>query len=91
MENKERIEEVATFIHEHSMITWLSSIDLAEDLYDAGYRKQIEAEWIDAGFDECYKCSNCGYIYHDKERLEQNPQHFLYCGHCGAKIVGYNK
>ena len=56
---------------------------LAED----GWRRVARAEWVDTGFDDYYKCSNCGYIQCDKEQLRLNPQHFLYCGHCGAEII----
>ena len=60
-----------------------------EIVYDnANYRKQVKAEWIEAGFDDYYKCSNCGYIHCDKEQIRLNPQHFLYCGHCNADMVG---
>lgn len=55
-------------------------------LYDAGWRQQIEAEWIKMEYSDDYKCSHCTYIHCDGEELRRNPQHFLYCGHCGAKM-----
>lgn len=47
----------------------------------------VKAEWVEAGFDDNYKCSNCNYIHGDKEQLRLSPQHFLYCGHCGAEMI----
>ena len=46
-----------------------------------------EATWIETGFDDYYKCSECGYIHCTKEQLRLNPKHFLYCGHCGVKML----
>ena len=51
-----------------------------------GWRKQIEAEWIKMEYSDDYKCSHCTYIHCDGEELRRNPRHFLYCGHCGAKM-----
>lgn len=50
--------------------------------------KQTKAEWIDAGFDGFYKCSNCGFIHCTKKQFERCRLHYLYCGHCGAEMVG---
>ena len=55
-------------------------------LYDEGWRRQIEAEWIKMEYSDDYKCSHCTYIHCNGEELRRNPQHFLYCGHCGAKM-----
>ena len=53
-------------------------------LYEAGYRKQSEGEWIDN--DDMYtadmlnyRCSICG-------NYEYTPQNF--CSKCGAKMKG---
>ena len=51
--------------------------------YKAGYRKQIEAEWIPHRFDKngrpiSWYCSNCRGI----------GDHSSYCSHCGAKMKG---
>lgn len=63
-----------------------SSCDIYElcvDLYNAGYRKQSEGEWIDADPDgHLYRftCSLCG-----KTKLGRGTP---YCPHCGAKMKG---
>ncbi len=59
----------------------------AEALYNAGYRKQIEGEWIEdeveadcpTHFFHNYTCSVCG--NHEQDR---SP----YCRECGAKMKG---
>lgn len=63
----------------------------AKALYDAGYRKQKEGEWIDfpsygsSGWQRNGKqvfpkyCSACGDIY---------SYAYKYCPHCGAKMKG---
>ena len=60
----------------------------AADLYDAGWRRQIEARWIieevwddkfDYAYTKYYKCSNCA------ESGKSTP---CYCPHCGAKMSG---
>ena len=62
---------------------------ICTDLYNAGYRKQVEGEWIDQYHgkyaNQLYKCSVCGETaFHDGERW------FLtqYCPNCGAKMKG---
>lgn len=90
---KQAIEEMARFIYEN---TDLSIVDIAkniaEALYNAGYRKQKEGEWVRK---ERKKgviapeavCSNCGrdveYQVIDGKWAFEN-----YCSHCGAKMKG---
>ena len=55
---------------------------IAEYLYNAGYRKQSEGEWIDCKSkmlwgETYYKCSNCE---------SRSPIRFNYCPNCGAKM-----
>ena len=58
----------------------------AEALYNIGYRKQSEGEWIyidgDVGYDVC-NCSVCGesVVFYDDER-------HVFCPNCGAKMKG---
>lgn len=54
----------------------------AEALYNAGYRKQSEGEWIDVEdtFLYRYKCSLCGEI-----KLGKMTN---FCPNCGAKMKG---
>jgi hypothetical protein len=59
------------------------SWELCEALYNAGYRKQSEGEWIEhretRPYEEvCYICSRCG-----RKEYQKEP----YC-HCGAKMKG---
>ena len=52
-------------------------------LYDAGWRKQVEAKWIqDQIFRRIYLCSNCK----DSHRIERPTKLTPYCGNCGAKM-----
>ena len=59
---------------------------LAEHLYNAGYRKVEQGEWIDTGDKELdtiysgYKCSVCGFIICGHSGK--------YCCECGAKMKG---
>ena len=60
----------------------------AEALYNAGYRKQSEGEWIidRTPIDATFKCSKCGYSY-----IEADPQaetEYKFCPNCGAKMKG---
>ena len=66
---------------------------LAEAVYNAGYRKQSEGEWIrqDKGKGRVAPeavCSNCGrdveYQVIDGKWAFEN-----YCPHCGAKMKGW--
>jgi hypothetical protein len=48
---------------------------VARELYDKGYEKRSQAEWLDA--EEYYVCSNCN---HDDEYMTN------YCSECGAAM-----
>lgn len=57
-------------------------------LYNAGYRKQSEGEWIidRTPIDATFNCSKCGYSY-----IEADPQaetEYKFCPECGAKMKG---
>ncbi len=62
----------------------------AEQIYNAGYRKQSEAHWIVRS--HSYECSNCEFVYQtDVSAKEYDPitdfcLHF--CSVCGAKMRG---
>ena len=55
----------------------------AEDLYNAGYRKQSNGKWITVGegITERTVCSNCG---SQKGSFMKPP----FCNQCGAKMDG---
>lgn len=67
---------------------------IAEEIYNAGYRKQSEGEWI---YHECvcscdglesgYSCSCCGaFIFDDVFEDTSFPN--KYCPNCGSKMKG---
>lgn len=63
--------------------------DAVVALYDAGYRKQSEGEWVDQYHGEyanqLYKCSVCGGKAHnDEDRWFLTP----FCPNCGARMGG---
>ena len=74
------IEELAHFINKHSMLTEISSMDLAEDLYKEGYSLVPKGEWLTDRYGmERSICSICGAVY---EGDGGN-----YCRNCGAKMI----
>jgi hypothetical protein len=88
MSREKQIEEMASIIYRSG----LSFKHQAERLYEAGYRKQSEGEWIydfTLDDDDFYVCSVCG----RREVVnglcsERNPAiHYPYCN-CGAKMKG---
>lgn len=93
MSREKQIEEMANDLAQHCP-------DLVENccgasscvscltryLYNAGYRKQKEGEWLDTGDEQLdkiysgYKCSVCGFIICGHSGK--------YCSECGAKMKG---
>jgi hypothetical protein len=63
---------------------------LAEDLYNAGYRKQSEGEWIDKPTGAYGRwqswCSACG--KHSGIGGIESNRHKPFCPNCGAKMKG---
>lgn len=61
---------------------------LAIDLYNAGYRKQSEGEWIAhieiGAMNNFWECSVCGW----KTVSFTEMRHSKYCPNCGAKMKG---
>ena len=74
---KEQIEEMAMLISGNE-IQHCGHRDIAERLYNAGYRKQKEGEWCFKG--TAYGCSLCG------EGVIAPIHNF--CPNCGAKMKG---
>lgn len=88
---RKQIDEMAKVLYENRPYKDLweeDAIEIAKVLYNAGYRKQSEGEWIyeytgealdgtDAPLD--YKCSLCG---------ELSTDAFNYCPNCGARMRG---
>ena len=66
----------------------------AEALYKAGYRKQVQGEWIyheavitDDGLISGYSCSVCNALVNENV-FDTDEFHKNYCGNCGAKMKG---
>lgn len=62
--------------------------EVAEQLWDAGYRKKKDAEWIlhSSIYDyevDTYRCSGCGAVIRSDEKSRMR-----YCPGCGAKMEG---
>ena len=76
MTKREQIEEMAVLMTEGAR----PAMEDAERLYEAGYHKQSEGEWIDVEDTLLYryKCSLCGEI-----KLGKMTN---YCPNCGAKM-----
>lgn len=63
------------------------ALEAAEKLYDSGYRKQVEGEWLERTeyneLEDCedyfYQCSVCGLC---------TPCAPNFCMDCGAKMIG---
>lgn len=58
----------------------------AEEIYNAGYRKQSEGEWISnelGGYEYAFYCSECGWV----DGYPFNDRH-KFCPNCGAKMKG---
>ena len=88
---EKQIEEMAITILDfvHTKHNQFSMQDLAEALYNAGYRKQSEGEWIKhCNTYECSVCKEELFIEYaeDYDAIEDWNLHF--CPFCGAKMKG---
>ena len=89
MSKEKQIEEMAHIVS-NAIITWVYEAPptsnphfVAAAIYDAGYRKQSDGEWIKdntSKFEHRYNCSVCNY------RFFGIPT--PYCPNCGAKMKG---
>lgn len=85
---KEHIDEMTKVLVDyteknHIMASHVILEDYAEQLYNAGYRKQIEGEWVDAnpnGAVYKFTCTLCG-----ETKLGKGTP---YCPNCGAHMKG---
>lgn len=91
MTEQKQIEEMAKdlqksehwYFNDKSVDFELDRKKTAENLYNAGYRKQIVGEWK-LGKSGCmYFCSSCGYSAFPREEEEWN-----FCPRCGTKMKG---
>ena len=92
---KEQIGEMSAIIYVGNQFR-TSSVGIAEKLYNAGYRKQSEGEWVQGNdlpkdikfipLSSGLYCSNClSEAYWDSD---YGHQKFDYCPNCGAKMKG---
>ena len=83
MNEDKEINELATEIYILFRSSPMSRA-LARHLYDKGWRKQSEGEWIErvnwAGSIE-YKCTAC-------KETTFHAQYYAFCPNCGAKMKG---
>lgn len=93
MSKEKQIEEMAEYIFGNA-ITHDTQFkedcrSIARDLYNAGYRKQSEGEWIVSGSDKDRRaeCSNCHHEYAVQKVMLQLHK-FPICPLCGAKMKG---
>lgn len=95
MSREKQIEEMEKVIEEAFLDDYNLGCDpctntVAEKLYNAGYRKQSEGEWIGktdyAGYG--YYCSNCNDAVFTGENAEWIAKSHYYCPICGAKMKG---
>jgi rubrerythrin len=86
--SKEQIEEMTKDLLRAYAINKLYTEDVAEYLYNEGYRKQSEGEWVTSDIpQEKYVCSVCGGAcwYYDYQGEVAKSR---YCPNCGAKMKG---
>lgn len=79
MTEEMQIEEMAMLISGNE-IQHCGHRDIAERLYNAGYRKQKEGEWIYVHTYVRGRCSICNH----KMQYDNQP----FCANCGAKMKG---
>lgn len=93
MSKEKQIEEMANDLYENRPYKdlWLEDAeDIANILYNAGYRKQSEGEWKyppyapSGGSYEMRRCSVCGY----KPDFDSDNPYTKFCPNCGAKMKG---
>ena len=94
MSREKQIEEMAKVLCPMSLTEYCASGNCTnpnclvnakalEVLYDAGYRKQSEGEWVlREGLNRLVRCTACGYEYNDLVECTN------FCGNCGAKMEG---
>lgn len=86
MSDKKQIEEMAKYLYGFSIDTEADCQYVAKALYNAGYHKQSEGEWVlkwKSTFPQYepseYQCSICG---------SKRTVLYKYCPNCGAKMKG---
>jgi rubrerythrin len=96
MSREKQIEEMARTLKEYTvkeniMASYIILENYAEHLYNAGYRKEIQGEWLAGELPssiispmvQAIVCSKCR--FHIDKIIGILPN---YCPHCGAKMKG---
>ncbi len=78
---REQIEEMAKAIARADDICRARTV--SEALYDEGWRKQSEGEWVKDAPHWRYKCNQCGFF-----PLMLHGDFLPFCPTCGAKMKG---
>ena len=96
MSREKQIEEMAEYIFGNA-ITHDTQFkedcrSIARDLYNAGYRKQSEGEWVveesPLVHDKKISCSCCGYSERRGPAWNISWGMYNFCPNCGAKMKG---
>ena len=88
---KQAIGEMSSFIMAGNALQ-KPSVEIAEAIYNEGYRKQSEGEWLTETGDWIYNvtkkyCSKCG----ANARYDKNMHEYIltkFCPNCGAHMKG---
>ena len=86
MTKEKQIEEMVAVLKDytsekHIMASVVILEDYAEQIYNAGYRKQSEGQWTYSENKKTMKCTRC--------RLRMKTYDVRrYCPNCGAKMKG---
>lgn len=56
-------------------------------LYNAGYRKQSEGEWVWISDDDVM-CTTCGRVFNSNDNADAGLSSWRFCPNCGAKMKG---
>ena len=87
MNKEKQIEEMTKNIYDAPMLAptlWQTCNKIATHLYNAGYRKQSEGEWIERADLQGFVCSNgCGELLTELEEDATLPK---FCPNCGTKM-----
>ena len=93
MSKEKQIEETASLFSEFcedelgAVFIKDIAVDFAERLYNAGYRKQSEGEWVSNCQTDEYICSLCG-GFSPIDCEKENFYKSNFCPNCGAKMKG---
>ena len=96
---KEQIEEIFNIIVDgvidgednNGVPTGNTCADIAESLYNAGYRKRRLGEWhtvVDNKNDIVTECTACKKQFWFMKKGQLNIDRMPYCPNCGAKMKG---